>query len=130
MKKPFVLIAAIVAVVGVGTAVAVAKETIKVKTSVSIQRKYDRAGPSSAFRGEVRAKNKGCEIGRTVTVSTGSGAKLGPDKTNSGGRYNIFIDTMDPPGPFAAKVRKMRITKDSGNTIVCKADRTFLRHSG
>ena len=35
------------------------------------------------------------------------GYKLGPDKTNSGGRYNIFIDTMDLDGPFAAKVREM-----------------------
>ena len=131
MKKPFVLIAAIVAVVGLAAAVAVAKEKIKVKTSVGIHFKSgDRPGPSSAFRGEVRAKTKGCEIGRTVTVSTGSGYKLGPDKTNSGGRYNIFIDTMDLDGPFAAKVREMRITKDSGDTIVCKADRTFLLHSG
>ena len=37
MKKPFVLIAAIVAVVGLGAAVAVAKETTKVKTSVKLE---------------------------------------------------------------------------------------------
>ena len=134
MKKSFVLIAAIVAVVGLGTAVAVANETIKVKTSVSLERKSgSRPGPSSAFQGKVRAKKRSCEQGRTVTVSNGAGYKLGPDKTNNrgrynifvGGRYNIVVNGDDPPtGPFAAKVREMRITKDSGNTIVCKADRS------
>ena len=53
MKKPFVLIAAIVAVVGLGAAVAVAKEKIKVKTSVSIQ--FNRAtGPVLRRRSEAR----------------------------------------------------------------------------
>ena len=37
MKKPLVLIAAIVAVVGLGTVVAVAKDTRQVKTSVKLE---------------------------------------------------------------------------------------------
>jgi hypothetical protein len=126
MKKPFVLVAAIVAVIGLGTAVAVAKEKIKVETSVSLFKKLSLPpGPSPSFQGEVKAKKKACEKGRTVTVSNGSGYKLGPDKTNNRGRYKIFFSVHSTPlTPFTAKVRKMRITKDSGNTIVCKAARS------
>ena len=79
MKKPFVLIAAIVAVVGLSTAVAVAKEKIKVETSVGLRfsGRPRRVLPAS-FPGEVKAKTKGCEKGRTVTVSNGSGYKARP----------------------------------------------------
>ena len=61
MKKPFVLIAAIVAVVGLGAAVAVAKETTKVETAVKL--KFHTRDES--FSGRVKAKD-GCQKGRTV----------------------------------------------------------------
>ena len=127
MKKPFVLIAAIIAVVGLGTAVAVANETIKVGTSVNLALASDLGGSEHAsFAGEVKAKKKGCEKGRTVTVSNGSGYKAGADKTNNRGRYRVFFSGHSVPlnNAFTAKVRKMRITKDSGKTIVCKAARS------
>ena len=62
MKKPLVLIAAIVAVVGLGAAVAVAKEAIKVETSVSIRANL--SGPhrdslSGRWRRRRRAVRKG-----------------------------------------------------------------------
>ena len=49
MKKPLVLIAAIVAVVGFGAVAAVAKEAIKVKTSVTL--KYHPNDPSDPYGG-------------------------------------------------------------------------------
>ena len=61
MKKPFVLIAAIVAVVGLGTGVAVAKETTKVRTSVKLEYSANGAADSS-FSGQVKAR-KGCQKG-------------------------------------------------------------------
>ena len=104
---------------------AVAKEKIKVETSVSLTASLSapQPDPSPSFVGEVKAKKKGCERGRTVTVSNGSGYKVGPDKTNNRGKYRIFISGHDVPlhEPFTAKVRKMRLTKASGKTIVCKA---------
>ena len=126
MKKPFVLIAAIVAVLGLGTAVAVAKEKIKVETSVSLTASFHPIGPKpTSFQGEVKARKKGCEEGRTVAVSSGISAfqKVYTDKTNNRGRYKMFFRPPLVSLPFA-KVRKMRITKDSGTTIVCKADKS------
>ena len=85
MKKSFVLIAAIVAVVGLGTAVAVGKETTKVRTSVSI-----RGGHYSgqAF-GHVRAL-KGCEKFRTVSLHLeGFGGAVRSVASNERGEYFI-----------------------------------------
>ena len=146
MKKPLVLIAAIVAVVGLCAAVAVAKERIKVKTSVTLFLHSDLSGPKpDSWRGEVKARKRGCEKGRTVTVSHGS-KKVGSDKTNNRGKYTIVwrrnragssgalgADRGATGGHglggtagrrFIAKARKMRITKSNGDKLVCEADKS------
>jgi hypothetical protein len=120
IKKSFVLIAAIVAVVGFGAVAAVGKEGIKVGTSVTlrIRSNLNPRPPTDSFLGQVRARKKGCEKGRTVTLNHGS-TKVGSDKTNNRGRYKIFFGLR--PGGFVA-VAKRTMTKDNGNKIVCKAD--------
>ena len=68
MKKPFVLIAAILAVVGLGAVAAVAKEATEVKTSVTLEYHPNDPGhplESDWFSGRVKAK-EGCEEGRKV----------------------------------------------------------------
>src|SRR5262245_43715515 len=100
MKKPIVLIAAIVAVVGLGTAVALGKETTKVRTSVSIQHAGNRE--TGTFSGKVRAK-AGCQKQRKVVLAEAEGGGLFPipprhpdaDTSNKRGRYRIGHHDLD-----------------------------------
>ena len=122
MKKPFVLIAAIVAVVGLGAAVAVAKENIKVQTSVTVQFR----GPDT-FHGTVKAEKKVCEKGRTVIVfrHNAAGIPIGSDKSDDRGKYRVFSDEDDPDtGRFAAAAIQKTMIKDNGDKIVCKPGRS------
>jgi hypothetical protein len=132
MKKPFVLIAAIVAVVGLGAAVAVAKETIKVGTSVTLQFQVRQPEHPSQFVGRVKA-SRGCQKGRTVTVTTGHNhgrRKVRSDKSGNRGKYKIIwrAHHLEPgdglvPGyrNYRAVVGERKITKNDGDKIVCKA---------
>ncbi len=120
MKKPFVLVAAIAAVVGFGAVAAVAKETINVKTSVTF--KYHPNDPSyplegGSFSGSVKAK-EGCQGGRKVVVYDPS-KEIGSDTSNARGRYKIkFIAEAGGPS-FHAKAKE-KIIKANGDKIVCK----------
>jgi hypothetical protein len=121
MKKLFVLIAAIVAVVGFGVVGAAAKKGIEVKTSVTLGIRSDLSGPRpDSFIGEVRARKAVCQKGRTVTVNDGF-TKVGSDKSNDRGRYKIFHSLAGSGGrTFFARARKAKITKDNGDKIVCE----------
>ena len=126
MKKPFVLIAGIVAVVGLGTAVAVAEDTTKVRTSVSIKPSPNDSVDS--LSGRVKAK-KGCEKRRTVSLQQGSqesGRHLS-DKSDNRGRYRFGRYRLSPGDPFVTHywvvVHREIIEKD-GERIVCKRARS------
>ena len=76
MKKPFVLIAAIAAVVGLGAAVAVAKERIEVETTVTIKFKRNNPGENpyiggASFSGQVKAR-RGCQSDAGLLCIPGS----------------------------------------------------------
>ncbi len=120
MKKPFVLIAAIVAVVGFGTVAAVAK-TIKVGTSVTL-----RVGPSS-LEGTVNAK-KGCEKQRRVTLThvtrTHGTQERRSDYSDDRGRYYIGFTIPDSSGYYRTVASEKTITKNDGDKIVCKTGRS------
>ena len=116
MKKSFVLIAAIVAVVGLGTAVAVAEDTIKVKTSLKL--KF--SSPDS-YSGTVKAR-KGCQEGRKVTLTHGVN-KLGSDNSNNRGKYKIIGPTSTGDG-LRAVARETKITQHDGDKIVCERGRS------
>jgi hypothetical protein len=120
MKKSFVLIAAIVAVVGFGAVAAVAKERIKVGTSVSLKFTTDLSGPRpDFFSGRVKAKKKGCEKARTVRLyDDRSISEVGSANSDDRGRYKIF--SSDLRGAFVAYARKKQMTKDNGDKIVCR----------
>ncbi len=123
MKKPFVLIAAIVAVVGLGTAVAVAKETTKVRTSVSIR------GAITSFHGRVKAK-RGCEKQRTVTLhhrGEHPGELLRTDQSYNSGRYRIFPTQVSPVVDHRVVVHR-KIIKKYGERIVCKRAQSRYAH--
>ena len=132
MKKAFVLIAAIVAVVGIGAAVAVAKETIEVPTSVTLhvtggggQAPGD---PHRLFSGKVTAK-KGCQKGRTVVlVGYGYTSPVGQDESNARGKFKIVEQLRRSRlGTYPYRVVvKRKITKNSGDKIVCKTGKAIL----
>ena len=124
MKKPFILIAAIVAVVCVGAAVAVAKETIRVGTLDDAQ--YSNAGDNNTFSGTVKAK-KGCQKARTVTLTFGK-QKLDSDKSNDRGKYKIFFATHDTNGNYRTVASERKITKNDGDKIVCETGRSNQVH--
>ena len=126
MKKPIVLIAAIVAVVGLCAAVAVAKDTTKVRTSVSI-----RGGHYSgqAF-GHVRAL-KGCEKFRKVSLHLeGFGGAVRSVSSNKRGEY--FIDSeLTPQVPRYWVVVERKVIRKNRETIVCERGRSKTRgHAG
>ena len=122
VMKPFVLIAAIVAVVSFGAAVAVAKERSEVKTSVTL--KFDERRPADSFSGRVKAK-KGCDKKRRVLLrSTHPGLTRGSDKTNSRGRYEISFEADPSASKFFAKASEKKISKNNGDTIVCESARS------
>jgi hypothetical protein len=130
MKKSFVLIAAILAVVGLGAAVAVAKETIKVGTSVSIDRAAE-GGSGSAppvvigATGRVNAK-KGCEKHRRVGLHSGHGEIKRSDTSDKRGYYFIRMDRISRRGYWVVVDRE--IIKKDGDRIVCKRARSRTRH--
>jgi hypothetical protein len=120
MKKSFVLIAAIVAVVGLGAAVAVAKETTNVGTKVTqVEWTADPDDPATgSFSGRVKAK-KGCQKGRKVTVSDGFN-KVASDTSNDRGEYKVHYSLAGSGGGiFFARAQK-KITENNGDKIVCK----------
>ena len=121
MKKPFVLIAAIVAVVGLGGAVAVAKETAEVGTSVSIKLKG--SNEHYSFFGKVKAK-EGCHKERRVVVhnadSTGS---PGAVRSDNRGRYQLELIRPLHGNRYFVTTKKKIIKKD-GERIVCKKARS------
>jgi hypothetical protein len=128
MKKRFVLIAAIVAVVGLGAAIAVAKETTEVGTSVSLTLESDLSGPKpDSFQGELKATKKGCEKGRRVIVyEHRDGFSLnvvGSDRSNDRGEYKVFSEGPYRQ-PFRAVVNERTMTTDTGNKVVCKEGRS------
>ena len=123
MKKPFVLIAAIVAVVCFGAAGAVAKERTEVETSVTLN---SNAGDNNAFSGTVEAK-KGCQKARTVTLTFGK-QKLDSDKSNDRGKYKIFFATHDTNGNYRTVVSERKSTKSDGDKIVCETGRSNQVH--
>ena len=121
MKKPCMLIAAVVAVVGLGAVVAVAKERIEVETSASIKfNAHDRSDPLAGafFSGNVRAANA-CRKGRTVVVyEVHDGPKVSA-VSNKRGKYKT--DSIRPQDrEYVARVEKRKITKNNGDKIVCK----------
>ena len=124
MKKPFVLIAAIVAVVGFGTVAAVAKERIKVHTSVTLRHNANDPNPrggDGTFSGRVKAK-KGCQERRTVVLYDGGpGDRHGSDKSNDRGEYKIVPGPTTAGPTFYVEVGKKEITRNNGDRIVCKS---------
>jgi hypothetical protein len=121
MKKPVVLIAAVVAVVGLGAVGAAAKQRIEVKTSVTLGISSDLSGPRpDSFIGEVKARKAVCQKGRTVTINDGF-TKVGSAKSDDRGRYRIFHSLAGSAGrSFFARARETKMTKDNGDTIVCE----------
>jgi hypothetical protein len=117
MKKPFVLIAAIVAVVGFGAVAAVAKKTTKAETSVKLN-----PSDGNSFSGTVEAKH-GCQKGRKVTLTYGN-KKLASDRSNDRGKYKIFYAIHDSSGNYRAVASKRKVTKNDGDTIICKRGRS------
>jgi hypothetical protein len=121
MKKPILLIAAIVAVVGFGAVVAVAKERTEVKTSASIKfNAHDPSDPLAGafFSGRVKA-GKGCQKGRTVVVYKVHGGPKASDVSNNRGKYKTgSIRPQDVE--YVARVGKRKITENNGDKIVCK----------
>ena len=133
MKKPLVLIAGIVAVVGLCAAVVVAEDTSKVRSSVSIKFHPGSEEPDDGwFSGRVKAK-KGCQRGRTVVV-IGPYGKAGSDRSNARGKFEI----VEPygragrerrahrggPYPHFAVAKERKTAKDNGDKIVCKEGRS------
>jgi hypothetical protein len=139
MKKPFVLIAAIAAVVCFGAAVALAKETTEVGTAMTLQYRYPHAAAPDhpgSFVGTVKGR-KGCQTGRTVILTAGAyrgpveddaGRTVGSDKSNNRGKYKIIW----PAYHFAelhyyrAVAEKRKITKSNGDRIVCERGRSLV----
>jgi hypothetical protein len=129
MKKPFVLIAAIVAVVGLGAVTAVAKERIHVGTYVTLHVTDENPGdPAQSFSGRVKAK-KGCEKRRTVVVM-GPYGPVGSDRSNVRGEFKIVEQQLGRSrrGSFRFRVvvEQRKITKNSGHKIVCMEGRAML----
>ncbi len=128
MKKPFVLIAAIVAVVGLGAVAAVAKERTYVPTDVTLHVTDENpADPARLFSGRVMAE-KGCQKRRTV-VLMGPYSPAGSDKSNARGEFKI-VDQLRRSGRgvfrYRVVVERRKITKSSGHKIVCKEGRATL----
>jgi hypothetical protein len=119
MKKPFVLIAAIAAVVCFGAAVAVARETIRVGTSVTLN---SNAGDNNTYSGTVKAR-KGCQKERRVILTYGK-QKLGSDRSNDRGKYKIYFAEHDTSGNYRTVASEKKITKNDGDKIVCKTGRS------
>ena len=127
------LIAAIVAVVGFCAAVAVAKETIEVETSVTLHvtggfgvENPDPGDRHRLFSGKVAAK-KDCQKGRTVAVRSGWGP-VGSDTSNARGEFKVweqYRGSARGTSGFRAVVEK--ITKNNGDKIVCKRGVAILR---
>ncbi len=133
MKKPFVFIAAIVAVVCLGAVVAVAKDTTRVPTSVKLHFTGEGGGKPGHparryFSGKVTAK-KGCQKGRTVVLIRRTRmAPVGSDKSNARGKFKLVEHLFayqvkhllrDRRGHYRVVVEKRKITKDNGDKIVC-----------
>jgi hypothetical protein len=131
MKKRFALIAAIVAVLGLGAAVAVANETTEGKTSVKL--KYHRSDPTSprSFSGEVKARQGGQE-GRRVLLYGPYHITRG--KTNARGKFEIVEDygragrgrdaPRGTPYQYTAVAKETKIAKHNGDKIVCREGRS------
>ena len=135
MKKPFVLIAAFLVVVGLGAAVAVAEDTTKVRTSAAIKYQLPNHHPGSLgrFVGRVKA-SKGCEKQRKVSLQQGaSPMDYDPtDRSNNDGRYRVFPTRRAlVPGveQFWVVVQRKIIKKD-GERIVCERARSKKTHDG
>ena len=142
MKKPVVLIAAILAVLGLGAVAAVAKETTEVPTSVTLHvtggfgvENPDPGDRHRLFSGKVTAKKYRCQKGRTVVVS--AYVPVGSDKSNARGEFKIWEQYRgSPQGPsraesrgtlsYRAVVERRKITKNNGDKIVCEADEAIL----
>ena len=124
MKKPFVLIAAIVAVVGLGMAVAVAKETTNVGTSVKLEFRHGGPLHPPAFLGRVKAARNSCQNGRRVIVTRRSEiglGKVGVDTSNNRGKYKIIVASHDlPRWGYSARAWEKTITRHNGDKILCK----------
>ena len=140
MKKPFVLIAAIVAVAGLGAAVAVAKQTTEVGTSVTLHYRYPHAAAPDhpgSFVGKVKGR-KGCQKGRTVNLIADDdpgpveadlvGLKVGSDKSNNRGKYKIIWPAyhFGELHYYRAVALKRKVTKNNGDRIVCERDRSLV----
>ncbi len=128
MKKSFVLIAASVVAVGLGAVGAVAKETIKVRTSATI--KYKANEPSDPHggglvSGQVKAR-EGCQKRRKVVLYDSQIEPRGKDlRTNNRGKYKIeWLEVGHVAGGFFVKVRGKTITKGNGDTVVCSAGKS------
>ena len=125
MKKPFVLIAAIVAVVGLGAAVAVAKVRTEVGASMTLNYQLPQPDHPARFVGRVKA-SRGCQNGRTVTVTNiGPGVpgsrKVGSDKSGNNGKYKIvWRAQFSGERNYRAVVEERKTTTDNGDKIVCK----------
>ena len=144
MRKP--LVAAIMAAVGLGAAVTVAKERINVKTLVTLHvtRGGENPGdPTRSFSGKVKAKKKGCEKGRTVVLYSQMslmgpyGPVVGSDRSNARGKFKIVEHhhARSEHGRYARGTARYRVvvekrknTKNSGNRIVCKTGEAILEN--
>ena len=118
-----------------------AKERINVKTSVMarVTGGGGRGNPVDQFRsflGKVTAK-KGCQEGRTVVLVNGYGL-VGSDKSNARGKFKIVEHhharsehgrSARGTARYRVVVEKRKITKNSGDRIVCKTGEAILENS-
>jgi hypothetical protein len=107
--------------VSAGTSGAVAQPPSragKAKSTVTISSRVP------AFNGTVKSGSASCVSGRRVELfrrSGGGGAnRLGSDRTNSGGRWQVGVDPLQA-GAYYAKVKPK-----SGGSVACRGARSEI----
>ena len=124
-EEVIVLIAAIVAVVGLGTAVAVGKETTKVGASVSMKFTGVHPSESGTFVGKVKARGLSeAAQGRFLLERAPLHTLAGANRSKNRGRYRI-----DPKNVHGHAVEfwvevENKIIENDGEKIVCKKARS------
>jgi hypothetical protein len=89
----------------------------KAKSTVTISSRVP------AFSGKVKSPSAACVSGRRVQLyrrSGGDSQRLGADRTNSGGRWEVGVDPLQA-GAYYAKVKPR-----SGGSVACRGARSEI----
>ena len=126
MKKVAVLaLVAMISALAMGALSADAAKVKKYNTQVTIN--FVGGTYGDKFNGKVKSPNKKCRKGRTVVVKrneSGSDPKIGTDKSNKKGKWEVDVGGLAPAGKYYAIAKKKNLGKKNGVKQICKKARS------